>query len=103
MNIDVTVVKDGLAMFASAIGILKQLKDILPDGPQKKEASEALEKAERQFKLAEVQTLHGLGYELCRNHLSPEIMLSKDDQNWKCPVCGNEKYTGSTWGTLEGF
>jgi hypothetical protein len=82
---------------------LKQLKDILPEGPQKKKAVGVLEQAEHQFKLAEVQTLHGLGYELCRDHRFPEIMLSKDDENWKYPVCGNEKYTGSTWNTLEGF
>jgi hypothetical protein len=97
MNIDVEAIKTGLTIFASALSSLKQIKDLLPEGSQKKEVIESLEKAEQQLKLAEVQTLHGLGYELCRNHIPPEIMLSIDDVNWKCPKCGNQKSTRSAW------
>jgi len=92
---DISALKEGLSLIASAIGLLKQAKDLLPDSPTKTEAAETLEHAERQLKLAEVQTMQSLGYELCRNHPIPEIMLSKDDANWDCPKCENHKYTGT--------
>ena len=85
----------------SAITTLTQVVNKLPNGKEKQEITENLEKAKHQFKLAEVQTLRGLGYELCRNHGIPEIMLSKDDLHWECPACGNKKYTGTTAAWLE--
>jgi hypothetical protein len=95
MNIDLNAVKEGLIQTAVAINMMRQVKDSLPEGSKKTEITEALKQAERQLKLAEAQTMKSLGYELCRNHEIPEIMLSKDDLNWECPKCLNKKYTGT--------
>jgi len=100
MNIDIESVKQALSTVGIALGILKQAKDLLPDGSKKDEIDEALERAERQLKLAESQTALGMEYELCRDHFPPEVMTSKDDVNWECPVCGNTKYTGLASGTF---
>ncbi len=57
-------------------------------------SKDALALAERKLKIAEAQVASELEYELCREHFPPEVMRSKDDQNWKCPKCENHKYTG---------
>jgi hypothetical protein len=96
MNLDLNALKDGLMSLATALNMLKQIKDNLPTGSKRTEVTVALEQAERQLKLAETIAMKSLGYELCRNHEMPEIMLSKDDLNWECPKCKNKKYTGIT-------
>jgi hypothetical protein len=93
-----------IGFFTTAIAAIKQAIDMLPEGSQKSKAETALEQAERQLRIAEAETAQGLGYELCRNHFPPEIMTSKDDKNWKCPTCDNERHTGSPegWGDVLG-
>ena len=88
---DIEAIKQGLSALALAISTLKQAKDMLPDGKEKQDISDNVEKAERQLKIAEAQTAQGLGYELCKNHFPPEIMFSDDDKIWVCPVCSNKK------------
>jgi len=90
MNFDYESLKQALGTLATMLGILKQARDLLPDGPKKLEINSAIENAEKQLKIAESQTAQGMGYELCKNHFPPEIMLSKDNKIWKCPTCGNE-------------
>lgn len=95
MDFDLGMLKEGLTSLGIAVGIYGQIKDSLPEGSKKNEIEEALQKAERQLKLAESQVAQGLKFELCRNHFPPMIMLSPDDKNWKCPECGNEKHPPS--------
>ena len=97
MNIDIESIKQGFATLGTALTVLKQAKDLMPDGPKKSEINETLEKAERQIKIAESQTAQGIGFELCRNYFPPEIMLSGDNINWQCPECNNKKITGTGW------
>jgi hypothetical protein len=101
MDFDWGMLKEGLTTLATAVGIYKQIRDSLPEGSKKQEISEALQKAERQLKLAESQIAQGLKYEFCRNHFPPQIMLSRNDQHWKCPQCDNEKYTGAAGISVE--
>jgi len=100
MNLNIELIKQAISAFGMALTALKQAKDLLPDSSQKQEVSTAIESAERQLKIAESQTAHALGYELCRKHFPPEVMFSSDDQNWKCSACGNNKYTGAEIGTI---
>ena len=93
MNFDLASIQQAFATLSTVVAILKQAKDLLPDGPKKRDIVEALEQAERQIKLAESQAAQGLDYQLCKNHFPPEIMLSSDNKHWKCPVCGNERDT----------
>jgi hypothetical protein len=90
MNIDIESIKLALGTFGTALTLLRQAKDLLPENSQKQELSIAIESAERQLKIAESQTAQSMGYELCKNHFPPEIMLSKDNKMWKCSICGNE-------------
>jgi hypothetical protein len=91
MNLDIESIKQAISAFGTVLTVLKQAKDLLPDSFQKQEVVQAIESAERQLKIAESQTAHSLGYELCRKHYPPEVMLSADDKIWKCPACNNEK------------
>jgi hypothetical protein len=88
---DIDAVAKGVGLFGSAVVALKQAIELLPDSSKKAEAAAALERAEREFKLAEAETARNLGYEVCRKHFPPEIMLSEDDMVWKCPKCENMK------------
>jgi hypothetical protein len=92
MDFDFGTVKEAFTAATAALGLAKQIKDSLPQGSKKDEVDEALQKAERQFKLAESQLAQGLGYQLCKNHFPPQIMLSADERNWRCPECSNEKH-----------
>ena len=94
----------GLSAIKEVIGILKLARDLLPDNSDAKQSVTAnLEQAERQLLLAEASTMQSLGYELCRNHPIPQIMLSMDDKNWTCPTCGNKKFTGINAPTIERY
>ena len=91
MDFDLETLKQGITSLGGIIGIVKQVKDMLPQGPKKDEIDAALQKVERQLKLAESQVAQGLGYRLCKNHFPPAVMLSPDERHWKCPECGTEK------------
>ncbi len=90
MNFDIESIKQVISTFGTVLTALKQAKELLPDSSQKQELNVAIESAERQLKIAESQTAQSMGYELCKNHFPPEIMLSSDNESWKCPVCRNE-------------
>lgn len=87
---DLEALKHGLNIIAVALGLLKQAKDLLPDGKDKEEISGSIEHAEKQMKTAEIQIAQSMGHKICRNHWPSGIMISSDNKNWKCPVCGNE-------------
>lgn len=90
---DIESLQEGIALFGTAVGTLREAMALWPDTPDKGKAQAALRKAEREFKTAEAEAAAGLGYEICRDHFPPEIMLSPDDKYWKCPKCGNTKNT----------
>ncbi|CAG1016360.1 hypothetical protein ANAEL_05580 [Anaerolineales bacterium] len=87
---DIEALKQGLSAIAAILGMLKQAKDLLPDGKNKEEIADQVEKAERQMQTAEIQIAKILGHEICTNHWPSGIMLSADKKHWKCPMCGNE-------------
>jgi len=89
MNVD--ALAKGVGLFGSALSALKQAIDLLPDSSRKTDAAAALERAEREFKVAEAEAAKKLGYELCRKHFPPEIMLlTEQEGHYKCPECGYE-------------
>jgi len=90
---DFDTLTKGISLFGSALSALKQARDLLPDGSQKADATAMLERAERELKVAEGEVAKKMGYEICRKHFPPEIMLSGDDAVWECPKCGNKKDT----------
>jgi hypothetical protein len=88
---DIDTLSRGVGLFSAALSALKQAINLLPDNSKKADAEAAYEKAYRELKIAEAEVANKLGYEICRMHFPPEIMLSKDDEIWKCPKCNNEK------------
>jgi hypothetical protein len=97
---DIDALTKGVGLFGSALAALKQALELLPDSSKKADAAAALERAEREFKLAEATAASKLKYELCRNHFPPEIMLSTDDVIWECPKCKNKKDNSLAWGVI---
>jgi len=88
---DIDALGKGVALFGSALSVLKQAVDLLPDGSKKAEAIATLERAEKEFKIAEAEAAKKLGYEFCRKHFPPEIMLLSDDEEyWVCRNCGSK-------------
>jgi hypothetical protein len=82
----------------SAMGLLKDAKDLLPSGDQREKAiSQALVTAESNSKIAEAEIAKALGYELCKCAFPPTIMLTVGNHNgrsghvgpvYECPKCG---------------
>jgi hypothetical protein len=83
----------------SAMGLLKDAKDLLPPGDQRQEAiSQALVTAESSARIAEAEVAKALGYELCKCEFPPTIMLTVGKHNgrtklgigpvFECPKCG---------------
>jgi hypothetical protein len=99
---DLDSLAKGIGLFSSALATLKQITDLLPNNSDKDDLIAKLERAEREFKIAESESATGLGYEICRQHFPPVIMLSKDDKNWECPECHNTKKPDD-YGTLSQY
>jgi hypothetical protein len=82
----------------SAMGLLKDAKDLLPSGDKREEAiSQALITAESSAKIAEAEIAKALGYELCKCEFPPTIMLTVGRHNvrsghsgpvYECAKCG---------------
>jgi hypothetical protein len=96
---DMEALTKGIGLFGTALSTAKQIIAMLPNSPKQVEAAEALERAEREFKIAEAEIASKLDYELCRNHFPPWIMLSKDGVNWQCD-CGNTIDQLDGWGRV---
>jgi len=97
---EIDALAKGVGLFSSALTALKQAVDLLPHNSKKEEAATALERAEREFKIAEAEVAKKLNYEICRNHFPPVIMLSKDDMIWECPECKNTKDNTPAFGVV---
>jgi hypothetical protein len=82
---DLNALGQGIKLFDSALSLVKQAIDLLPDGPNKEESLAALQHAEQEFKHAEAEVAKKLDYKICHNHWPPEIMLSRDRIHWECP------------------
>lgn len=92
MDVDFEGLKAGLDLIQSTLGVFKDARDLLPEGPKRDAVTEGLEKAERATQLAEAQIAQALGYTLCKCSFPPRIMLTVGEhayggQRWKCPTC----------------
>ena len=65
------VFKSGLDTVRTALGTLKDAKELLPSGKQKEEITGALEQATDQIKAGEAALASALGYSLCRCSFPP--------------------------------
>jgi hypothetical protein len=90
-KMDIDTLSKGVGLFSAALAALKQAISLLPENAHKADVEAAYERAYRELKIAEAETANKLKYEICRAHFPPEIMLSKDDKIWICPICDNKK------------
>ena len=89
---DLQSISAGIGLFRSLLGSVKDLKEILPKGPQKEQFEITLANAERQTALIESQLALLLGYKLCKCEFPPHPMLKSGTidgtKNFRCPKCG---------------
>lgn len=91
---DIAAFQTALELGSKAISLMKKVKDLLPNTPEKEVATQTLEEAEKAFKIAEAQAAKELDYHLCKCTWPPQISLSVgygDDgyaEQFKCPQCG---------------
>ncbi len=85
--------------FKAALGLVREAKDALPSSEQKEAISRALDEAEKSAQVAQAQLAAALGYELCRAHFPPVVMLDvgfisrgpkEGTRVFECPMCGNK-------------
>jgi len=98
---------ESVPLFLKAIGyvreslnLIKQAKDLMPDGPKKEEAIAKLKEAEENFKTAEIEAAKKLGHKICQCTWPSQIMLLNHSKNvFKCPnpKCGREIKAKRTW------
>jgi hypothetical protein len=95
----VAALKPTFDSLRSAMGLLKDAKDVLPAGDQRQTAiSQALAAAESSAKIAEAEIAKALGYELCKCQFPPTPMLTVGYMDvpqrklhgavFECPKCG---------------
>jgi hypothetical protein len=86
-----------LDVIRAGLGALKDAKDIAGSGAAAEEIGRKIEDAERTIATAEAQFAKALGYQLCRRHWPPAIMLADGEdprtltERWKCPDCGEQR------------
>ena len=88
--------KAGVDLLRGALGLVKDVKDVLPEGEKKSVVARTLVEAEKEVRLAEAQIAMALGYTLCQCTFPPQIMLSQGrhadgDEIWKCSRCGKQE------------
>ncbi len=100
MDLDLTSVKVAFDYLRSAISLVKDVNNALPDSAETKTLSKVLENADRASILAEAEVAKSLGYHLCQCSFPPQIMLSIGQRAVKssghikeffqCPKCNKE-------------
>lgn len=75
MSDDVALLKMGFDTLRSALGLIRDVKDVLPDSANTQVIEASLKASEQQMAIAEVQIAQSLGYALCRCTFPPTPML----------------------------
>ena len=68
-------IKSLLDTWRSALGFMKDARELIPESAEKDSATQALENAEKAAVIAEAEIAQALGYELCRCEFPPTPML----------------------------
>jgi hypothetical protein len=92
----VSAVKTAFETLRSAIGLVRETKDLLPNDAKTAVITAALDNAETSSKLAEAEVAKALGYELCKCEFPPTPVLTvgmsarepKSGPVFECPKCG---------------
>jgi hypothetical protein len=85
--------KTGFDTLRTAMGLVKDVQGVLPEGEKKDVVSRTLDEADKQLVLAEAQIAQALGYPLCRCQFPPIPMLKV---GWASVQRSDVKYGGQT-------
>ena len=88
---DLESFKVAFELGSKALTMIKQVKELHPQGPQREVAEKAIVDAESAFRIAEAKAAQELGYELCQCTWPPQIKLLVAGGNHKCPKCGHQR------------
>jgi hypothetical protein len=79
----------------SVVGLAREVFDSLPSGEKKKALKDSIESAERKMQEYNAEIAVKLGYQLCRSHFPPVIILEDVKKHFlfHCPDCGKEVNT----------
>lgn len=88
--------KLGLSIFGESLGLIKKVRDLLPNSKEKEELEKQILEVEKSAKIAEVEIARAFGYKLCKCTFPPQIMLSvgysksehTTEEEFKCSKCG---------------
>lgn len=95
MEIDYNAVVLAISTFKNILGSLRDAKELLPEGEDKKKIEVKIEEADRARKEAEIKLAGAWGYPVCRRTFPPAIMLKVGDdpetggEKFRCPECGD--------------
>src|SRR5215204_377739 len=90
-------VKTALDTFKSAVDLIRSIKNVLPTSKDTEALELALGEAEKAAQIAEAQIAQALGYQFCRAHFPPVVMLDVGYRDggrqafvrvFECPDCG---------------
>jgi hypothetical protein len=96
---DLASITEMFGLFRSALGAVRDVKDLLP-AHQQKPIEETLKKAELVASTAEAKLAVELGYQLCRCTWPPQVMVRTNagrmlgsgksayrNETWQCAAC----------------
>ena len=81
---------DILTTVSTAISMLANSAQLLPNSPERKAALLALQQAEQSIQEAKVRLANDLGYNLCKCTFPPQIALRDKTGAMRCPSCGRD-------------
>jgi hypothetical protein len=107
----ISAVKTTFDALRTAIGLVKDTKELLPKNDTTAVITAALVTAESSSRIAEAEVAKALGFELCKCSFPPSIMLTVGEHNgrsklgtgpvYECPRCGSTRQVRSrTIGSL---
>lgn len=76
-----------VSLCKSALDLLKQVKDLIPNDKSKESTTNKIEQLEIQLKETQAITAKKLGYEICHCTFPPHIMLKNKEGLWECQSC----------------
>lgn len=83
--------KDYFTSAAAVMTIFKNIKDMIPKGPQRDDIERALAEAERTLRISEASAASALNYQICKCTWPPQIATSIGiigyEEKFRCPAC----------------
>ena len=87
-------VPDFTSLIGNIRGVVSLLKDalgLLPKGKDKETLARLIEETEKKSAAMEADAAVRLGYQICRAHWPPVVMLETEKRNiFRCPECNKE-------------